>query len=82
MDLQELQENWFYSVHTLRCSLKNMNQIKGKICMLSYHEAQVCKVDSNIIRIISTFSSQKLFDYLRMAYFSKSLHKVLQNTMK
>ena len=55
---------------------------RGKICMQSYKGAQVCKVYKNIIRIINIVSGKNLIDYLRKAYISKSLHKVLQNTKK
>ena len=71
MGVQELQRSWHYPVHTERWSLKNINQNTGRIYMQIYPEAEVCKVDNNGVKVISTVSSKNFLDYLRKAYFSK-----------
>ena len=58
MGLQDLQKSWLYPVHTYRWSLKNINQNTGKICMQIYQETEVCKVDNNNIKVMSTVSSR------------------------
>ena len=71
-----------FILSTPRDGRLNINQNTGKICIQIYQEAEVCKVDNNNIKVISTVSSKNFIDYLRKAYFSKSLHQVVQNTNK
>ena len=42
--------------------------------MQIYQEAEVSKVDNNNIEAMSTVSRKNFLDFLRKAYFSKSLH--------